>query len=152
MPETPSARLVALRPAIKSRWAELLKTKPASPAATTPLVIPAMLVFMLDDTLARLERQLAATVTSDRLRRDLAPYGAMRAGCQCGLHLLLDYYLAGAQTLQELLPAECGLVRVEVIHGFNRMAHDEMATLCGVCRYRGGALCGLRPDPATPRK
>ena len=104
-----------------------------------------MLVLMLDDSLARIGVLLAAPIVSNRQRRDLAPYGAMRDGCQCGLHLLLSYYLAGARALQETLPADFSPTPVEVLHAFNRMAHDEMAALCGICRHRGGPLCRLRP-------
>ena len=142
----PSASFDALRPAIKKRWETLLRTAPVGPPATRPLVTSEMLIFMLDDTLARLGAKLGEPAASDRAIRDLLPYGPRRAGCQCGLHLLLTYCLTGAQALKEALPVDSGRWRVEVLHGFNRLAHDEMAALCGICRHRGGPNCGLRPE------
>ena len=133
---------------IKARWEALLRVEPAGPVSAASIIKPDMLVFMLDDTLGRLDAKLREPLTNERLRRDLAPYGAMRTGCQCGLHLLLTFYLAGARALHESLPLEYGLARVEVLHNFNRLAHDDMAALCGICRHRGGTLCGLRPETA----
>jgi hypothetical protein len=103
-----------------------------------------MLVFMLDDTLARFCASLSTTPLTARKRHDLTPFGGMRTGCQCGVHLLLTYYLSGARALRETLPVELGLDRVEVLHHFNRLAHDEMAVLCEICQHRGGVACGLQ--------
>lgn len=149
MPDDIASPLEALRPAIKARWDFLLRKAPASPVPAMSIVKPGMLVFMLDDTLARLTERLREPLPADRPRRDLAPYGGMRTGCQCGLHLLLTYYLAGARALHESLPGTFGPARVKVQHAFNQLAHDEMAALCGACRHRGGALCCLRPEPDT---
>jgi hypothetical protein len=138
-------RLDGLRPAIKARWTALLCAEPATPRARAALITPEMLVFMLDDTLARLSVSLGGSKTATKRMRILAPFGAMRSGCHCGLNLLLTYYLAGARALRETLPMDFGPARVEVIRRFNRLAHDEMTALCGVCRHRGGGLCSLRP-------
>ncbi len=110
------------------------------------LVIPEMLVFMLDETLNRLEGEIPATLSTDRRRASLAPFGPRRTGCSCGLRLLLIYYLTGAKALREILPTDFGAARVEILHRFNRIAHDEMDSLCGVCGYRSGPLCGLRSN------
>jgi hypothetical protein len=140
----------ALRPKIKARWTELLREGTAAPAAATPLVTPAMLVFLIDESLIRLGTSLRTPAARDRMPQDLAGFGPTRAGCHCGLHLLLSYYLAGAQALRETLPAGRG--RIGVLHLFNHVAHAEMTALCDSCPHRGEALCGLRPGPASARR
>jgi hypothetical protein len=145
MKEDLAARFDALRPAIKARWATMLGTGPAAAPAATGFVTPDMLVFMLDDTLARLTDRLRKSAVPDGLRRDLGPFEAVGAGCQCGLHLLLTYYKTGGRALDEGLPAKFGPGRVEILHSFNELAHDEMAALCGICRHRGGTECSLQP-------
>ena len=50
-----------LRPVIKARWAALLRAEMGSePRVATALVNPAMLVFLLDDTLARLSMKVSS--------------------------------------------------------------------------------------------
>lgn len=140
----------ALRAKIKARWTELLLEGPAAPPAATPLVTPAMLVFMIDESLARFAVRLSAPEARDRAPRALTRFSPTRAGCHCGLHLLLSYYLAGAQALRETMPAGAG--RIAVLHLFNHVAHEELTALCGVCPQRGGALCSLRPGLASGRR
>ena len=139
-------RLNALRPALKARWAALLRENSSARRTAVGLVIPEMLVFMLDETLNRLEGEIPASLSTDRRRASLAPFGPMRTRCSCGLRLLLTYYLAGAKALREILPADLGALRVKILHRFNRIAHDEMDALCGVCGHRGGPMCGLRSN------
>jgi len=104
-----------------------------------------LLMLMLDESLARLSLNLRRRRPSAR-PATLAPFGALRTGCHCGLNLLLNYYLTGARTLRELLPPDHGTHRVAVIHRFNQLAHEEMSALCGVCQHRGGERCSLRPE------
>jgi hypothetical protein len=145
MEEILASHLAALRPAIKTRWAATLRTAPVPSPAAAGLVASAMLVFMLDDTLTRLSVSLQQPAAGDRPRPGLGSLGMMRRGWRCGLHILVSYYAAGARALRATLPAELGRARVEVLRHFNRLAHEEMATLCGPCRHRGGSLCCLRP-------
>ena len=138
-------RFEVLKPVIRTRWAALLRMAPgADPRESTALVTPEMLVYMLDDTLSRLGESLKDPAGWDRRPRSLARYGSGRAGCQCGLHLILIFFLTGTQALRESLPKEFGPDRVKVLGCFNRLAQDEMAALCGVCRHRAGEKCGLR--------
>ena len=150
MSKGPASWLDGLLPAIKARWAELLLTEPAAPPAANALITPAMLVFMLDESLVRLKDRLRAPAGAGRSRRDHAPFSPRRAGCQCGLHILLSYYVAGARALRENLPAEFGPARLEMIRRFNHLAHAEMTALCGVCLQRGGSLCSLQAAAVSP--
>ena len=146
-------RLDALRPAIKTRWTALLRADPVLAAPATPaLVTREMLAYMLDDTLARLSASLLASAKPDRRPLTLDGLGSKGAGCACGIYLLWSYYLAGAQALKEKLPAVFGPARVVVLDRFNRLAHDEMVALCGVCRERCGRECGFRPKPPSRRR
>jgi hypothetical protein len=140
-----TSRLDALRPAIKTRWAVALRMAPAPSPAAVGLVTPAMLVFMLDDTLNRLSASLQKPAAGERRRRGLGALGTMSPGCRCGLNVLVKYYVAGAHALRATLPADLGAVRVEVLRHFNRIAHTEMIALCEPCRHRGTAICCLRP-------
>jgi hypothetical protein len=146
MAEGTHPRFETLRPAINARWKDLLRGKVAPSQAPTGLVTPEMLIFMVDDTLNRLGSNLNSTVKPDRRSASLAPFGPTRVTCRCGLQLLLTYYLAGATALRELLPAQLGADRVKVLHEFNRIAHDEMEALCGICQHRGGPMCSLRSE------
>ena len=137
------ARFAELRPAIRKNWSARLEQAPPAPAMASGLITPAMLVFMLDDTLDLLAKRLKTKRGPRRTPRDLTAFSAMRGGCRCGLHLLLNYYLVGALVLRELLPKELQAGRVTVMGEFNELAHAEMSALCGVCLHRGGTLCSL---------
>ena len=151
MEDRPGSLLDALRPAIKTGWRNLLRQLPDEPAGPGPLVNSGMLVLMIDHTLDRLAARLHEPCAT-RQTRDLSPFASMRAGCQCGLNLLLGYYQAGAQALRENLPEEIGTARIELLDRFNQLAHDEMSALCSICRFRGGPQCnrpaGTGPPPA----
>ena len=153
MEDRPGSLLDALRPAIKTGWRTLLREMPAEPAGPGPLVNSGMLVLMIDHTLDRLAARLHEPGATRQIH-DLSPFASMRAGCQCGLNLLLDYYQAGAQALRENLPEEIGTARIELLDRFNQLAHDEMSALCSICRFQGGPQCnrpaGTGPPPARP--
>ena len=152
-------RFEAVRPAIRAHWAAALQHAPAPPAAPPGLVTPAMLVLMIDDTLALLGKALREERVRKRTACAWPRLAASRPGCRCGLHLLIGYYLAGARALRKTLPANLGRERVAVLREFNGLAHAEMAALCGVCLHRGGSYCRLEEtlnlparaaSPATP--
>lgn len=151
------SRLDTLRSEIKARWTALLRAEPAAPPATTVLIRPEMLVFMLDDTLARLSASLEVWAQARRSPRKALQFWASHAGCECGLHLMLTYYVAGARSLHTALPLMFGRTRREILRCFNSLARQDMTALCDVCRQRGGPLCGLRTSlaggslPAPPR-
>lgn len=143
MEPTLVARFEELRPAIKARWSERLREAPSGPSMASGLVTPAMLVLMLDDTLGLTLTQLKTRQPLEPSKRDLTAFNAMERGCRCGLHLLLNYYLVGANALREVLPKSLGKGRVAILHHFNQLAHDEMSALCGVCLHREATLCSL---------
>ena len=146
-----AARLAEQRPALKARWAELLLAAPLPHHAAAP-VTPEMLVFLLDDSLDRLLAQSGSAPSGERPTLDLNSFAPIRAGCQCGLHLLLGYYLAGSRALRELLPDEPAADRCAVLNTFHRLANEEMTALCAGCLSRGGAMCGLpHPGRNEPR-
>lgn len=144
-----AARLDELHPAIKNRWSELLREAPRTQPEATGVVTPAMLILMVDETLERLQRTVRKSPRPVRSGWAVAHFGEMRAGCRCGLHLLQTYYLSGARALKEMLPDGLGVERVEVLHRFNCLAHEEMAALCEICRHRGGAGCSLQQKQAA---
>ncbi|SDR75639.1 hypothetical protein [Opitutus sp. GAS368] len=135
--------LRSLGSAIKAGWTAHLKESSPAPPDAAALVNPEMLVFMLDETLARLCATLEKSPEPPRPRITATPFGRTRGSVHCGLQLLLIYYLAGARALREALPVELGPARVEVLHRFNRLAREEMIALCGACHHRGGASCQL---------
>jgi hypothetical protein len=101
-----------------------------------------MMLFMVDETLGRLGKGLddhrVQNLRSSRI-------GIMRASCRCGLHLLLTYYVAGIKALRQALPRDLGKSRLDIVRQFNRIAHDDMEALCGICQHRNGPECCLRP-------
>lgn len=143
----PASPFDALRHALKPRWTARLRQAPAAPPGAG-LVTPEMLVLLVDGTIDR----LVASLGGAPARRPVRParFNPTRAGCHCGLHLLLTYYVAGAHALREALPAVPGSDRREVLHCFNRLAREEMTVLCGTCIHRGGSLCQLEPGPDHP--
>jgi len=58
----------------------------------------------------------------------------------------------GARAIHETLPDNWGHARLQIIQCFNDLAHDELAGLCGVCHYRNGACCLLRPAADQDRE
>lgn len=145
------SRLDTLRPEIKARWTALLRAEPAAPPATTALIRPEMLVFMLDDTLTRLSASLEVRARARRSPLKSRQFRASHAGCECGLHLLLTYYLAGARSLHMALPMEFGRARRKILRCYNSLARQDMTALCDVCRQRGGPQCRLRTSLAGGR-
>jgi hypothetical protein len=135
--------LASWRPALKQRWVARLRRAPAGPPGTG-LVTPEMLVLMVDGSLDRLANPARMRPT---LPQSVARRASPRAGCHCGLHLLLTYYAAGLWTLRETLPTTAG-IRVPAMRTLLHDARAELAALCGVCRHRGGSLC-LQPGPGA---
>lgn len=135
---TPASHLGALHPALKQCWSARLRRLPAGrPGAG--LVSPEMLVLMVDGTIARLVELPPERRHAHPTPRFMTP----RAGCQCGFNLLVNYYVAGAWALREVLPPGAETDRRRVVRGLIRLARDELAALCGVCQHRGGSLCQL---------
>lgn len=136
----------AMRPAIKLRWAALLRGGSLRPRTRTGLVTPEMLVLMIDHTLNRLAGEISSPPTWAGRPKVPAPTATRSASCQCGIDLLVGYYLAGARAVHEVLPADFGPSRMKLVHLLNRIAHDEIEALCGVCQNWSGSRCKLNPD------
>lgn len=148
------SRFEAMRPALKTRWAALLRGVAPAPGSKTGVVTPEMLVLMIDHTLVRLAGEIAAAPVVIVRSRILAPVGSGSGpgACQCGIDLLVGYYLAGEKAVREVLTADFGPGRVRIVHLLNRIAHEEIEALCGVCREWSGSQCHFDggSDPAKP--
>lgn len=131
--------LAALRPAIKQRWAALLRAAPAR----SPLAHPDLVVYLLDDILDRVDAALLLPPGNDRR----APPRAGPAGsCGCGLNPLLPCFIAGEQALIELAAPVLGTELNFLLARYHAVADLEMRRFCGVCVYRDTAAC---PDDSS---
>lgn len=151
METSPVACYQANRLAIGACWTGLLHAAPPAPAATRAVMTPAMLEFLVDETLDHLADGLRQAGRNRPPHRTLFPGRLRRKGCACGLHLLLIYYSTGARAIHETVPESWGHSRLQIIQCFNDLAHGEVAGLCGACHYRGGAQCQL-PAVVAPRQ
>jgi hypothetical protein len=146
-----AARLEALRPALKRHWAAELRRLPAGPPGSG-LITPEMLVLMIDSTLGQLTGGRGRPLATDRRLRECARFRTSSAGCFCGLHSLLAYYVAGARALRTVLPVGTGPVRIRLMRHFTRLARQEVFALCGVCLHRDGAFCQLGAMRRPPER
>jgi len=137
--------LESLKPTIKARWKTLLREIPSRPRQSTAVVMPEMLVLMIDDTLGRLASKLHRLPDRASFPPVTAHHQKAKANCQCGLNLLMNYYLSGVRALRDILAGEPGLDRRHICRCFNLLAREEVLALASVCRFRGSATCGLRP-------
>lgn len=134
-------------PAIRARWADLLRAEPAA----SPLANPEALVHLIGWTLHVVLRRLQAPGTR---RRPRGLPARRERGCPCGRNPLRAHFAAGEQALQEALvlcqaegphpsPAERDAALQELNLALGHLARREMAAFC--------ALCLRRPfHPATP--
>ena len=138
-----SARVAVLLPAIQARWVERLVAEPPQAASPVAFVTPEMLHFMVAPTLTRLVAALELGAGGGP--RPPAVLASLRADCRCGLHLVLSFYRTGQDALGELLAATPE--RTVVLQQFQRIADEEIASLCEICTHRGGAQCGHTAAP-----
>lgn len=139
------APLESLKPTIKARWKTLLREIPSRPRQTTAVVMPEMLVLMIDDTLTRLTGKLRCLPDRASISPVPTHHQKAKTSCQCGLNLLMNYYLSGVRALRDILRSEPGLDRRHICRCFNLLAREEVLALASICRFRGSATCGLRP-------
>ena len=138
-----SNRFDPWRPAVTACWESRLRGDLAISRPPGTVINPEMLVLMVDDTLARLSVRLG-----ERSKQKSVPHPPplrrnLRVGCQCGLHLLLNYYMTGICALRQVLPRDFGRDRVHICHCFNVLAHDEIDALASICRFRESSICSL---------
>jgi hypothetical protein len=142
-------------PAIRARWADLLRAEPAS----SPLANPEALVHLIEWTLRAVLRRLQA---SRPRSRPLRPPARRTPGCPCGRNPLRTHFTAGEQALQEALvlcqaegphpaPAERDAALHELNRAFRQLAGREMAALCALC-LRRVADAGQPPARARRRR
>lgn len=132
-------RLEGLRPAWKREWEALLRSEPT----LSPLGNPDTLVYLMDETISQVSRDLrnragrAATVNSRAL---LVP---LQRHCACGLNPLLNYYATGELALHAVAAPVLGSNLDEALTCYHLLAQKEIDTLCAVCQHRSA------PDKAT---
>lgn len=140
MQESLAESLHVQRPAIKSRWADLLHVE----GATTPLAHPDALVHLLDETLDKIFEALRAPLIDDEL--STASAAAPRPRCECGRNPFLQFYVAGERALlealilaqAELLPCDAqtrDLAVLELYRVVRRFARGDVSVFCSVCQY-----------------
>jgi len=132
------SQLRAVRSAIKREWETLLRAEPT----LSPLGHPDMLVFLMDETLDQLHDGLQGQPLKDWLSRSPALVAPLQRSCLCRINSLLNYYTTGelavrAATAKVLKPEEVE----EAVLIFHALAHQEIETLCSVCRHPPGADC-----------
>lgn len=141
--------LIALLPAIKSRWEILLSAELNAARSSKGVITPKMLTLMLDGTLARLLVRVNAYDPSTVLDRPQKSGRKKQTdiSSRCGLHLVAGYYLAGVRALRAVLPRDLHEDRVRVCHCLNLLAHEEIEGLVSLGHLRGSKTCS--PQPVT---
>jgi len=145
--------LACRAPAIRARWADLLRAERAS----SPLANPEALVHLIDWTLRAVLRRLQARRRRDRPPRPRIPRAPR---CPCGRNPLRAHFAAGEQALQEALvlsqaegppqaPAERDAALQELNRTFRQLAGREMAAFCALCLR--GANVPVQPTAPTLR-
>ncbi len=131
------------RPAIKSRWSDLLHIE----RAATPLAHPDTLVHLLDETLDNIFEALRGHLVDDEPASLSAP--AARPFCECGRNPFLHYYMAGERALLEALiltqaetrPCDAPTRDLAVLDLYlvvRRFARGDVSVFCSVCQYGAG--------------
>jgi hypothetical protein len=112
---------------LKRRWSELLRAQPVR----TAMAEPAILSYLMDDTLERFLAQLARR-SSVRARRTQG----LDELCRCGLNPLITYFRMGEISALELLPEageELETLRTILGEQWRALARREVEVLCGAC-------------------
>jgi len=132
-------RLEGLRPAWKREWEALLRSEPT----LSPLGNPDTLVYLMDETISQVSRDLrtravrAATVNPRAL---LVP---LQRHCACGLNPLLNYYATGELALHAVAAPVLGSSLDEALTCYHLLAQKEIDTLCAVCQHRSAPEGGM---------
>lgn len=113
---------------LKNEWAQRLRVEPVR----TPLADPAILGYLMDETIA----QLTALLTRRPPRAKREGGGVFEDRCRCGLNPLLVYFATGEAALSAILETEAPLdepLRMFVSGQWRVLAQRELDALCGAC-------------------
>ncbi|WP_138223378.1 hypothetical protein [Nibricoccus aquaticus] len=133
---------------LKREWARRLRLEPVRSA----LGEPAVLVYMMDETL----RQLSGLIARQHAARRAAP-GDFESRCGCRLNPLLAYFSTGEASLLMLLEEAEMMdepVRALVSGWWRVLAQGEIDAVCGLCvrtchaPYPKIPAALRRPEPA----
>ena len=131
--------LRAKRPAIYSRWKEVLSLDPE----TSPLGDPEILVYMIDLTLDELFRDLGGSDGATGRAH------AAAAACACGRNPYTNYFAAGRKAVREalilaqanlapLLPADRDAAFRDLDEAYGRIERSHVDLFCSVCQHKPG--------------
>ena len=138
--------LERMRPAIKRRWAKLLRARPVP----SPLAHPDVLVYLMDQTLDQLCSALRTRSFRSWLKRNPVVIAPLQSRCTCHLNPLLTYYCLGEQALRETGELALGNGMSEVALFYHGLAQRELDALCGACCHRDAPGCQTtQPETAA---
>lgn len=131
---------------LKQVWERRLRLEPVR----STLGEPAVLVYMMDETLRQLEGLLTRRHVS---RAEKA--GDFESRCRCRLNPLLAYFSTGEAALLALLEDGGGVeepLRTQVSGWWRLLAQREIDAVCGVCVRSCEAPYPKIPEPLRPRE
>jgi hypothetical protein len=147
MQEPLVSALRARRPAIRSRWEELLRAEPVLTPLGNPDALVHLIEWTLDEIFSAIGNPLArCRAGGTRFTPD------DRAFCPCGRNPLLSYFAAGEQATREALvlaqaasapldPMQRDASFEELNLVFQHISRREIEAFCGVCQFRQFAVC-----------
>ncbi len=128
-----SALLRAHHAALKAEWMRRLQAEPMS----TPMADPTMLAYLMDETLAQVDRLVRAPPSPSWLVLHKHHLEPLRSACPCGLNPLLAYFSTGGEALIKVLGADVCRPEDEktrICQAWHFIAQGEIEALCGMCR------------------
>ncbi len=140
-------QLEAQRPSFKREWEALLRTEPT----LSPLGNPDTLVFMMDETLSDLFKNLRLRAQKHQAVNPRSLLVPLQRHCECGMNPLLTYFATGELALHlvagQVLKRDAELD--EILACYHLLAMKEIDMLCAVCQHRQSSACS--PHPALRR-
>lgn len=130
-----------MRPAWKREWESLLRSEPT----LSPLGNPDTLVYLMDETITQVVRDLRTRALKAAATNPRALLVPLKRHCACGLNPLLNYYATGELAMHAVAAPVLGASLDEALTSYHLLAQKEIDTLCAVCQHRSGSEC----EPAT---
>jgi len=124
---------------LKADWVARLRGRPAK----TVLSHADILVHRMDSTILELRERLRRPAAPLPVHRQTERSQNLAGKCPCGLNPLLDFYVTGAEALQEVLPELSDLQQIELNLAWHALAQSEIEILCSAC-CRAPEECPLR--------
>jgi hypothetical protein len=112
---------------LKRKWAERLRAQPVS----TAMAEPAILSYLMDETLEQLAAQLSRRAIPKTVRER-----RFDNRCRCGLNPLLAYFGTGEVSVVEVLAEEATVeepLQTFVRAQWQLLAQREIDALCSAC-------------------